>query len=292
MSEIDPKLIDFELDEHDGYPDDMAAEDDFESLWEAAGEASKKFPKHMWIEPKDWPDWAAENDRNRTWPIDYIDRFTNQSPTHECTCHALRAVAESCRNRQRRIVLGPPEAGEVLPISAKSASVWLSCLSIYSEANPRIRGGASTRQVLGIATKRGFLPDKKQPRNYGFKHDLIGTGGKGNVCQSSGKWVRLSDFPDGWMETARHFRPLEVIFPESWEEIVCLVLHGHAVGVGRSRHSIPYCRWMPKEQLMQYPDSYDLFRYDSVRMIRSAVGGAYSIISMTTPDDWDFPAGK
>jgi hypothetical protein len=49
---------------------------------------------------------------------------------------------------------------------------------------------------------------------------------------------------------------------------------------------------MPKEQLMQYPDSYDLFRYDSVRMIRSAVGGAYSIISMTTPDDWDFPAGK
>jgi len=288
---IDPRLIDVVLPEHDGYPEHLAAEDTRDVLWDCCGDAARKFPEALWIEPRDWPDVAAENDRLGLWPIDYLDRFTNQSPTHECTTHALRACAEACRNRQRRIKLGPPVAGQRLPISAQSASVWLSCLSIYSEANPRIRGGANVRQVMEIATRRGFLPDRTQPRDWGFRHTLVGTQGKGNNNQSGGQWVKLSDFPDGWQETAKHFRPLEVIFPETWEQTVCLVLHGLAVAIGVDGHSVPYARWIPGQQVMAYPDSYDVVRYHSLSKIKRTVGGSYAIASFTTPDDWDKPAG-
>jgi hypothetical protein len=82
-----------------------------------------------------------------------------------------------------------------------------------------------------------------------------------------------------------------VIFPESWEQAVCLVLHGMFVGVGRSGHAIPWGQWMPDRQVMAYPDSYDVTRYDSLRVVQSAWRGAFAIATMTTPDDWLKPAG-
>lgn len=292
FSLVDSKLIDHVLAEHDGYPDELAAEDSRDTLWDASGDAAREFPQHLWIEPRDWADAARQNDQHKTWPINWLDRFTNQSPTHECTCHALRAIAEACRNRQRGIILGPPVAGQRLPISAQSGSVWLSPLSIYAEANPRQRGGASTRGVLGIAQRRGFLPETIQPRDWGFRHAIVGTAGRGGVNQAAGSWVPLSRFPDGWEATARHFRPLEIIIPDSAEQIVCLVLHGLAVGAGRSGHAIPYAVYNPVQQLLGYVDSYDVVRWDSMRMVRAAVGSAYAIASMTTPDDWEHPAGN
>jgi hypothetical protein len=286
---IDPRLIDVVLPEHDGYPEEMMAEDTHDVLFDICGSASREFPQALWIEPRDWPDKAAENDKYKTWPLDYIDRFTNQSPTHECTCHSLRAIAEACWNRQRSIAVGPPVVGQFPAASAQSASVWFSCLSIYAEANPRIRGGASVRGVLDIAIRRGFLPELKQPKDWGFKHAITGTQGKGNVTQSNGAWVPVGQFPQGWQETARHFKPLEVIFPTRWEQVVCLVLHGYSVGVGRSGHAIPYVKWVNNggKWIMAYLDSYDVIRYDS----RPATGGAFAIASMTTPNSWDRPAG-
>jgi len=290
---IDPRLIDYVLPEHDGYPVELAAEDTRQAMWDACGDAARDFPDALWIEPSEWDAVAAENDRLGTWPINYLDRFTMQQPTHECTTHALRACFEGARNRQRRIAVGPPILNQPPKLSKTAGSVWVSCLSIYSEANPRIRGGANVRQVMEIAARRGFLPDKIQPRDYGFKHTLVGTQGQGNQTQSGGSWVKLSDFPDGWQETAKHFKPLEVIFPSSYEETICLVLHGYFVSVGRSGHSIPYGRIVKEggDKLMQYPDSYNLFRYDSMRTVKSTVGGSYAIVSVTAPDDWNKPAG-
>lgn len=290
---IDPALIDVPPSpHHDGYPDDKAAGDTPDALRQACGSASREFPKALWIEPKDWADKARDNDKYKTWPINYVDRFTNQNPTHECTCHSLRTSAEACRNRQRGISFPDgPKKGARYAESATSGSVWLSPLSVYAEANPGQWGGAGCRQVLEIACRRGFLPEKIQPREYGFKHSLQGTTGAGGMNQSRGDWVRLANFPSGWQETAKWFKPLEVIFTNSWEEVVCLVLHGHAVGVGRSGHAIPYAFWNPEQNVMGYVDSYDIVRYDSKRTIQGASGGAYAIASMTTPDDWSKPAG-
>jgi hypothetical protein len=289
---IDPKLIDNFPAEHDGYPDKLAAEDTIDVLKDVCGSASREFPQSLWIEPKDWPDKARDNDKYKTWPINYVDRFTNQNPTHECTCHSLRVSAEACRNRQRGIIFpdGPKKGYRYQESS--NGSVWLSALSVYAEANPRQWGGANCRQVLEIAVRRGFLPDKTQPRDYGFKHQLHGTAGQGNTNQSSGPWVSLSNFPSGWQETAKWFKPLEVIFTNSWEQVVCLVLHGMAVGVGRNGHAVPYSFWNPQQQVMGYIDSYDVVRYDSLRTVQAASGGAYAIATMTMPDDWTKPAGN
>jgi hypothetical protein len=295
---IDPYLIDVFQDDHDGYPDHLAAEDTADALRDACGSASRAFPDALWIEPRDWADRAADNDRTNSWAINYIDRFTNQGAgggragTHECTCHSLRANMEAARNRARGLKYQDgPKDGFRYPESGKVGSVWLSPLSVYSEANPSRWGGANVRQVLEIAVRRGMLPETMQPADYGFKHAIVGTSGGGNSNQSAGPWVSLGRFPEGWRETAQHFRPLEVIFPESYEQAVCLVLHGYAVSVGRHGHAVPWCQWLAGERLMAYPDSYDIIRYDSERTARSAWRGAFAIASVTLPDDWSRPAG-
>lgn len=103
FSPINPKLIDARqpgVGPHDGYPDELKAGDTPDVLREACGEASREFPQALYIDPSNWADAARDNDRYKTWPVNYIDRFTNQSPTHECTCHALRACAEAARNEE------------------------------------------------------------------------------------------------------------------------------------------------------------------------------------------------
>jgi len=291
---IDPKLLDVTL-PPSGYPEEVSREDTRENLMSAVSESGgviTDFPNSMWIERKDWGEVSRYLKETRTRAVDYLDRFTHQGNSHECTCHALRACMESARNRARRISLGPPEAGKRLEISAKSASVWLSPLSVYAEANPRQWGGAGVRQVLRIAVKRGMLPDPIQPRPWKFKHKLHSTIGPTSINQTGGGWASLRNFPEGWQETAKHFKPVEFIFPETWEQSVCLVLNSLMLGVGRDGHSIPYGEWIDDEEVMAYPDSYDLVRYDSVRRIKATVGDSYAVVSVKTPDDWEKPAGE
>lgn len=291
FSPIDQALIDVIL-PPSGYPAELAAMDTPDALRDCCGEAAREFPKALWIEPKDWADKARDNDKYHTWGINYVDRFTNQDPSHECTCHGLRTTAEGCRNRQRGIIFpdGPKKGFRYE--ESQSGSVWLSPLSIYSEANPNQWGGAGCIQVLNIACRRGFLPEKIQPRDYGFKHQIQGTTGKGGMNQSSGPWIPLSRFPDGWQETAKWFQPKEVIVTTDWEQAVCLLLHGRILEYGRNGHAIPPCIWSIANNAAGYVDSYDIVRWDSLGTFKSAVrGGVFSIESMTAPDDWTKPAG-
>lgn len=293
---VDPRLVDVFLPQHDGYPEDLAREDTRENMRGAAEEAGAvvtEFPESWWIEPREWPEVARHLTETKQWGMDFLDRFTNQNPTHECTCHSLRACFEAARNLARAISFGGPIAGKRLDLSANSASVWVSPLSIYAEANPRQWGGANVQQVLRIAAKRGFLPEPIQPRDYGFKHTLHGTTGKGGVNQAAGKWVPVSKFPEGWQEgTAKHFKPLEFFFPESIEHAVCALLNRRLVGVGRKGHAIPWGKYDPDEKLFAYTDSYDVIRYDSWNTARSCAGnGSFVIVSTNIPDDWDKPAG-
>jgi hypothetical protein len=284
---IDPKLIDVVLPE-DGYPAHLAAEDTRDVLWDVCGSASRDFPASMWIEPKDWEAKARENDEHKAWAMQALDRYTNQGPSsHECTTHSLCLNFEAARNRARGVIYPEgPRKDFTYTASAQFGSVWLSPLSVYAEANPREFGGANVRQVLEIAVRRGILPDRVQPRDYQFKHTLQGTSGKGNSNQSGGGWVSVSRFPAGWQETAKKFRVIEAIFPDSWEQAVCLVLHGMMVHVGRNGHAVPWCRWLPG-QGCEIKDSYDVYRVDSIRTVQSAWRGSYAIASMTMPDSWE-----
>lgn len=292
---VTPQLVDFFLPQHDGYPEELAELDTREALMQAADDAGAvvtEFSNAYYIEPKDRPELARHLTETKNWGINFLDRYTNQNPTHECTCHSLRACFESAWNRQRSISLGGPVAGQRLDISAKSASVWVSPLSIYAEANPRERGGANVQQVLRIAAKRGFLPETIQPKDYNFKHALHGTVGKGGINQAKGPWTPVSRFPDGWTDTSKHFRPLEYIFPENMDQGECLLLNKLMIGVGRQGHAIPYGAIDYDKDLIAYPDSYDVTRFDSFRTARSCIGnGSFAIVTTTVPDDWDKPAG-
>jgi len=42
---------------------------------------------------------------------------------------------------------------------------------------------------------------------------------------------------------------------------------------------------------MGYVDSYDVIRYDSLRTVKSAWQGSFSIASVSVPDDWSKPGG-
>ena len=286
--------------QHDGYPEHLAKLDTKEAMCAAFGDANREFPQALWIEPKERRERAKMNDELGLWAGNFVDRFTNQSPTHECTTHAWRVVFEACRNRQRRIALGGPQAGQRLPISAKSASVWMSCISIYAEANPGQRGGANVQQICRIACERGALPDKIQPRDYGFRHTMAGTCGKGGINQSSGEWPgwrnddfrsKPKDWTDGnWRETAKHFKPLECVYPRNDDEFDCLLLNGYAISIGRRGHSVPVIGIKYEGNRKLYPefDSYDRIIYDT----SAHYSGAYSILTTTSPDDWSKPVGS
>lgn len=294
FSPIDPKLIDVILPDPSGYPIEKQAADTQDVLREACGAASREFPTDLWIEPENWADKARDNDKYHTWGMNYLDRYTNQNPTHECTCHSLRANFEAARNRQRGIIFPDgPKAGFRYDQSIKG-SVWVAPNSVYAEANPGQWGGANVRQVLEIACRRGMLPETIQPVEYKFKHAIPGTTGKGGKNQASGPWLPVSKFPQGWQETAKGFRPLEVIFADSWEQAVCLVLWGLLNSVGRSGHAVPWGQLQFEGDNLKaaaYPDSYDVTRFDSLGTIKSAWRGSFAIATVTVPDNWLDPAG-
>lgn len=289
---IDPKLIDVMPSvPHDGYPVEMQAGDTIDVLKECCGAASREFPDVLWIEPAYRADKARDNDKYHTWGRNYLDRFTNQTPTHECTCHMLRAMAEGCRNRQRGIIFPDGPKRDFRYEESAKGSIWLSPLSIYAEANPRQWGGAGCRQVLDIACRRGMLPETIQPRDYGLKHAINGTTGKGGKNQASGPWVPLSKFPAGFEETGKLFMPREVIITNDVDQAICLLLWGYILGGGRNGHAIPYDFFSIAENSPGYCDSYDTFRQDSLSTFRRAVSsGVLAIASMPTPDDWLRPA--
>jgi hypothetical protein len=287
LAPINPALVDVFSDKHDGYPDELAGEDTRDVLYAVCGSASRDFPKALWIEPRDWEEKARENDEYKTWAINYIDRFTHQGDSHECTCHALRVLFESARNRQRGIIFADgPKVNERYAESALG-SVWVSALSIYAKANPRQWGGANCKATLEIALRDGFMPEPTQPRDYGFKHTLHGTaGGQSAKNQSTGRWVRESDFPDGYEETAIHLKPDEVIFPDEWEQAVCLLLHGYALEYGRNGHAVPPAIWNVRESKAGYVDSYNRILWDSLATFKRASQGCFAIATTRTPDDW------
>lgn len=275
-----------------GYSAKLQAADTIDVLKGACGSASREFPKALWLDASQRADKARENDKNNTWGINYVDRFTNQNPTHECTCHMLRTEFEGCRNRQRGIIYPDGPVEDFRYAESSRGSVWVSPLSIYAEANPGQWGGASCWQVLQIAIKRGFLPEKIQPHDYKFKHSMQGTTGAGGKNQSRGNWLSIRNFPEGWEETAKWLKPLEIIFTQDWEEALCLLLHGRILGYGRDGHAVPPSIYNVASQAIGYVDSYDVVRWDSLNTFKRAVAsGVHCIESVTTPDDWMNPAG-
>jgi len=236
------------------------------------------FPESLMIPPELWREKYEE--ANEVGKIaarhrERFGRFTNQSPTHECTCHSLAYNAQAA----------------IRVASGFNYDIPLSPLSVYAEANPRQWGGASILGVARIAMRRGMLPETSKTKTKKgvvvckdvFAHSLHGTCGRGNEWQDKGPWVSVSRFPEGWEETASEFILDEVVNVRNIEQAISLLIHGYCVGVGRRGHAISYddLEWSTSgtyPDFFPYADSYDIVRKDSLRLARSATQSAFSVI--------------
>jgi hypothetical protein len=277
---INPLDLDWSPTEDTGYVDPFM-EDTSDNL-AMLGDEVRDFPSSLWIEPKDWKTYVADN---KLWELDaeaVKQRFTNQGAgagirgTHECTCHSLSQQAEAAIMAQNG---GDPDR-----------RIALSQIGIYAIANPGQWGGANVRRVLQIAMQYGFIPERIWGQEDKFDHTLWGTCGKGNANNSRGPWVtpqRNPEYFSGASETRQQIKPTEILNPRSREEMACLVLHRRCVGVGRRGHAVPYNRlvWQPGQRseapTFAYSDSYDVIRYDTWEAAAASVGSGTCIWSMS-----------
>lgn len=286
---IDPKLIDV-FDVEGGY---IGGEEDTpDGLFSACGAAARKFPKSMIVPRDERKDMARENDRLKTFGIHYLDRFTAQGDSHECAAHAVTRSIEAARNRHRGITYADGPRKDFRYTASSKGSVWLSPLSLYIESNPGRWGGSNIVRNVNIAQRRGSLPDRVQPAEYNFRHTLHGSaGGKNSSNQSIGPWVSLANLPEGFEETSKHFRPLEIFIIENEDEGISALLHGGVIAYGRRGHAVPVARWDHEQNVFAYVDSYDRVLYDSAATFRSACQGAVCVWTVEQPNDWSRPAG-
>jgi hypothetical protein len=286
---IDPKLIDV-FDVQGGYVD--GEEDTPDGLFSACGSAARKFPASMLVPRDERKDMARENYRLKTWGINYLDRFTHQGNSHECSAHAVTRSIEAARNRHRGIIYPDGPRKDFRYTDSSKGSVWLSPLSLYLESNPSQWGGSNIVRNVNIAQRRGPLPDRVQPAEYGFRHMLQGSaGGRNSSNQSIGPWVSLRNLPQGFEETSKHFRPLEIFIIENEDEGISALLHGGVIAYGRRGHAVPVARWDHGQDVYAYVDSYDRVLYDSAATFRSACQGAVCVWTTEQPSDWLKPAG-
>jgi len=277
-----------------GYPEEFAVIDrEPGELFAAGGAASTTLPNSWYVEDNELEDLCKLNDEKKTWGSNRRSRFTNQNPTHECTNHSEVDNFEIARNADLGIIYPDgPKVNFRYDESATAGDVYFSCMWPYNKANPRIKGGAPIRLILQYTMEYGHLPDRIQPRDYGFRHTMPGTMGQGNSNQSHGDWVAVRDMPEGWEETAKWFKPREIVYPNDWRVGLSIVVRGRGVGVGRNGHAVTYSRYSFRTKMMGYHDSYNIVRWDSERLWKSCIAaGSYSIISTTQPADRMKPAG-
>lgn len=242
-----------------------------------------RFPDELRIERGQWDSWIAQNDEHKSSAIDYSARFTHQGNSHECVCHASVQSFEIAYNRK---------------FAGTKHAVFFSPVSLYTRITGGSQwGGSNVMDALSELIGRGVLPEHDGPEWLGgkggqakrFKATVHQTSGRSEDHWPTKGWIRESSFPDGWEQTARHFRVLEAFTIPDKEAHASALLRGLCIVNGRQGHSIPHAKLVKSDgrYLSKYRDSYNRDLFDS----EGLWGGGYAIASVTAPDDPLKPAG-
>ena len=263
---IDPKLIDvtFEFDGMQEVPPDD----------EMLHAGLKYLPDSFYIPRSEWDDRIREHEKNKSSADYFSGRFTHQGSSSECVAHAAQQLFMTAYNRQ---------------FNGLGHDVWFSPLALYVRICGSRYGGSNVRDSCREMISRGMLPDHDGPAGDNaqtkiFEHTLHQTSGRTESHWPTKGWLRESGLPNGWENTAKQFRALEVyLIPRDVEAHASVLLHGMALSNGRQGHSIPHVKLIKENgrYLSQYKDSYNVMRYDSERWMDS---GGFCIRSVTTPD--------
>lgn len=234
---------------------------------------AKSFPDSLLVDRSEYDDRISELEKHKASADYFSGRFTNQANSHECVCHAAHQAFMIAYNRQ---------------FNGMDHDIWFSPLALYTRiTNGRRWGGSNVMQSMYEMIEHGMIPDHDGPdgklaQTKLFDHTLHETSGRTEDWWPTKGWITPRELPEGWKETAKHFRALEVYTVPDREAHASCLLRGLCVVNGRNGHSIPHVRLIKENgrYLSKYKDSYKIYRYDSERLW----GGGYVIRSVTTPD--------
>jgi hypothetical protein len=242
-----------------------------------------RFPDKLRIPRSDWDDWINQNDQNKSSGLDFSARQTHQGSSHECVCHASIQSFEIAYNRQ---------------FAGTKYAFYGAPLGLYTFITGGQRyGGSVVMEALRALMNTGLIPEHDGPDWLGgkggqakrFKHTVHQTSGRSEDHWQTKGWIAPSQLPDGWRETARHFRVLEAFTIPDREAHFSALLRGLCIVNGRNGHSIPHVKAVKSgsRYLSMYRDPYNRDLYDSEGM----TGNGYAISVVTAPDDPLKPAG-
>lgn len=273
--EVDPAMIDVEDFASDGL---LEADPDEERAF------GSRFPSELLIPRDRWRD-RIEQIRDSNPFVDsphprealmanYTPKVFDQHPESSCVLNA--------------------SAGAIMRVYARQVGMgarWvvLSPMATYCQMTHRRHSGTYMWRALEYTQKDGMIPssDYKDQATI-FRHTF----------HENTPWSRPNDLPDGWKQTARHFRPLEWLRIDNEEQFGSSLLHQCPIVYGRSGHSMVAEDLVldGRNFLARTCDSYG-FRnrdgtgriYDSRRKWSTA--GAWALRAVNMPHDVAMPAG-
>lgn len=221
------------------------------------------FPDSFLVPRDEWRDRIHEREEAGHSLKNYHPYVYNQHPESSCVYNA----AAGCLTIRRNIQLG------------EKWQVVLSPMSGYGQVARYRHSGSTMWGALGWTSEHGLLPSDR----YGgrFPHEF----------HENRPFDRR--LPDGWEDTARHFRAIEWFRVDSREQFASALLHDMPICYGRSGHSICAEDLIydtgRRRFYVRYCDSYGLGRGDDGRLYDSermwATGGAWACRQVTQPDD-------
>lgn len=227
------------------------------------------FPDSLLVPRSEWRDRIREREEMGISLANYHPYVYNQHPESSCVYNA----ACGCLTIRRNLALG------------LSHQVVLSPMSGYCRVASYRHSGSTMWGALELTNESGVLPSDGHDQSSHFRHTF----------HENTPFTRR--LPDGWQDTARHFRTIEWFRIDSREQFASALLQNMPICYGRSGHSI--CAedlvYERGAYYVRYCDSYGTGRGDNGRLYDSermwATGGAWACREVTLPDDPARPAG-
>mgnify|MGYP003334078817 FL=1 len=204
----------------------------------------------------------------------YNLKINDQNPESSCVCNAAETCFRTVWTRQLGV----------------EHSIDFSPMSLYTRICSSRHSGSWMPDALAELEDNGILPEDTPANRARFKH----------VVHQNTPFIRERDLPDGWKQTAKHFRVIKgewYRLPDDNEAFASALLSDMPICYGRSGHSIAALTLVYSDGrfLAKYAQSYGTdvgdngYQYDSERNWNT--DGAWCLRAVTMPSDVSKPAG-
>lgn len=219
------------------------------------------------IEESDWKGLVDKMEEDGGGAERLIVNVFNQRNEGSCVANACAQAMQIVQARQ----------------FGKANVTKLSAMSLYKRIGSGPNSGASVNDGLSELKARGILPLDTPENKAKYEHTFPATG-----------WS--NKLPSGWEDVGKRFKAVEWFVLRGLDQMMTALLHEHPVVVGRSGHSICYCKPTYKSGKLgvTYVNSWgdwgfgagdftSGFGFDSLSMVKSAASWAFCVRAVTDP---------